>query len=48
MAWKLLGLALSIAEVAENAQTKLFDGGGCEYSIKLNINVVRFMGNSIG
>ena len=28
MAWKLFGLALSIAEVAESVQTELIDGGG--------------------
>ena len=30
VAWKLLGLALGIAETAES---ELIDGGGCEYDI---------------
>ena len=33
VAWKLLGLALGIAETAESVQTELIDGGGCEYNI---------------
>ena len=33
VAWKLLGLALGIAETAESVQTELIDGGGCKYDI---------------
>ena len=33
VAWKLLGLALGIAETAESVQTELIDGGGYVYDI---------------